>query len=210
MDADDGIALLIAAADFAADRHRSQKRKGSRIPYVNHPLRVARVLSDEGHVRDAEILAAAILHDTVEDTATSSEELREVFGERVARIVGEVTDDKSLSKVERKRQQVVHAREISTEARMVKLADKLSNLRDLVERPLPSWSATRVRGYFAWAWHVVDALGDASPPLRAELDRLFAGDVPLGDAMVRAVPESEAERTRVLDDYYRMLEGVSD
>lgn len=204
------LVLIIAAADFAAMKHREQRRKGGDIPYINHPLQVARVLAEEGDVGDADVLAAAILHDTVEDTKTSPDELAQAFGERVARIVSEVTDDKSLPKVERKRHQIRHAREISPEARLVKLGDKLSNLRDLAEAPPPSWTPSRVRGYFVWASRVVEALGNVNPRLQSELDRAFARSLTIAGESFRAVPEDEEERNRVLEAYYRLLSGVKD
>ncbi|HLU47192.1 MAG TPA: HD domain-containing protein, partial [Planctomycetota bacterium] len=144
---DDGLVLLLRAIDIAAKAHRKQRRKDDKeTPYINHPIEVARILADEGGVDDPEIITAALLHDTVEDTATSLDEIRGAFGDRVARIVGEVTDDKSLPKVERKRLQIIHASEISRGARLVKLADKISNLRGLRSSVPKGWDAARVRG----------------------------------------------------------------
>ena len=108
---------LIAALAFAAHKHRDQRRKDiAASPYINHPIALANVLANEAHVDDEIILAAAILHDTIEDTATTEEELVRTFGREIANIVLEVTDDKSLPKAERKRLQVVHAGAISRRA----------------------------------------------------------------------------------------------
>src|ERR1700741_5617200 len=122
------LALLLEALAFAAHKHRDQRRKDAEAsPYINHPIALADVLVNEGGVSDIEVLCAALLHDTVEDTATTPEELAGAFGSRVARIVAEVTDDKALSKAERKRLQVEHAGGLSPEAKLGKLADKICN-----------------------------------------------------------------------------------
>src|SRR5213080_3310944 len=108
------LALLLKALAFAAHKHREQRRKDAAAsPYINHPIALADVLVNEGGVTDIEVLCAALLHDTVEDTDTTPEELADVFGARIAGIVAEVTDDKALAKAERKRLQVEHAATIS-------------------------------------------------------------------------------------------------
>src|SRR5574341_149609 len=156
------LALLLKALAFAAHKHRDQRRKDPEAsPYINHPIALADVLVNEGGVRDVEVLCAALLHDTVEDTATTSEELERAFGPRIARIVAEVTDDKTLSKSERKRLQIEHAAALSPEAKLVKLADKICNLRDVAERPPATWDLARRREYFDWAKQVIDRLRGA-------------------------------------------------
>jgi guanosine-3',5'-bis(diphosphate) 3'-pyrophosphohydrolase len=168
------LALLLKALAFAAHKHRDQRRKDPEAsPYINHPIALADVLVNEGGVTDVEVLCAALLHDTVEDTATTSEELAGAFGERVARIVAEVTDDKTLSKSERKRLQVEHAGRLSQEAKLVKLADKICNLRDVAERAPASWDLARRREYFDWAKRVVDGLRGAHPRLEAAFDAAY-------------------------------------
>src|SRR2546425_4306190 len=143
------LALLLKALAFAAHKHRDQRRKDAESsPYINHPIALADVLINEGGVTDVETLCAALLHDTVEDTATTHQELVDAFGSRIARIVAEVTDDKSLSKAERKRLQVEHAALLSPEAKLVKLADKISNLRDVAGHPPAHWDLARRREYF--------------------------------------------------------------
>jgi guanosine-3',5'-bis(diphosphate) 3'-pyrophosphohydrolase len=161
---------LLDAAMFAAERHRDQRRKGADAsPYINHPLGVAKLLSVEGGIADVEVLMAALLHDTIEDTDTTEQELLDLFGERVTAIVLEVTDDKSLPKAERKKLQISHAGLKSPEAAMVKIADKICNLRDIAESPPADWSAERRREYFEWAAKVVDRL----PPVNTTLRELF-------------------------------------
>ena len=123
------LALVLDAASFAADRHRPQRRKDvDASPYINHPLALARILALEAGVSDPQVIAAALLHDTIEDTETSLEELETRFGALVARIVAEVTDDKSKPKAERKRLQVEKAATKSSEAkRAPPKVDALSN-----------------------------------------------------------------------------------
>ena len=123
---------LIQAANFAAEKHKAQRRKDAEeTPYINHPLALAHVLAVEGNVEDVDTICGALLHDTVEDTETTEAELLVVFGESITRIVLEVTDDKNLEKMARKEAQVAHAPHISDQAKLVKLADKISNLRDI-------------------------------------------------------------------------------
>ena len=168
------LALLLKALAFAAHKHRDQRRKDpAASPYINHPIALADVLVSEGGVTDVEVLAAALLHDTVEDTATTPEELEELFGARIARIVAEVTDDKTLPKAERKRLQVVHATQLSSEAKLVKLADKICNLRDVAERAPPRWDLARRREYFDWARNVIDGLRGVHPELEAAFDAAY-------------------------------------
>jgi guanosine-3',5'-bis(diphosphate) 3'-pyrophosphohydrolase len=153
------LALLLKALAFAAHKHRDQRRKDADAsPYINHPIALADVLVNEGGVHDVEVVCAALLHDTVEDTATTHEELVNAFGARVARIVAEVTDDKRLAKAERKRLQIEHAPHLSREAKLVKLADKICNLRDVAERPPAGGDLRRRREYFEWAKRVIDGL----------------------------------------------------
>jgi guanosine-3',5'-bis(diphosphate) 3'-pyrophosphohydrolase len=169
-----GIARVLAAAEFAAFKHREQRRKGVRgSPYINHPLAVASTLAQLGGIDDADVLAAAILHDTIEDTDTTEAELEREFGRAVASIVVEVTDEKTQSKALRKRMQIAHAPHLSAQAKLVKLADKIVNLRDIVARP-PSWDLKRKQEYFDWAKQVVDGLRGAHPGLEAEFDRVHA------------------------------------
>ena len=165
------LALLLKALAFAAHKHRHQRRKDAEAsPYINHPIALADVLVNEGGVTDVEVLCAALLHDTVEDTATTHEELANAFGSRVARIVAEVTDDQDLAKEERKRLQIEHAARLSAEAKLVKLADKICNVRDVANHPPAHWDLARRREYFDWARRVVDGLRGVHPRLEAAFD----------------------------------------
>lgn len=168
------LALLLKAAHFAADKHRMQRRKDADAsPYINHPLTLANILVSEGNIDDLEVLTAALLHDTVEDTDTTPEELEREFGSRVAAVVAEVTDDKSLPKEERKHLQVAKAAHKSNAAKLVKLADKISNLRDIASSPPADWALQRREEYFHWAKRVVDGLRGANPQLEAAFDRAY-------------------------------------
>ncbi|MCE4062710.1 HD domain-containing protein [Pandoraea sputorum] len=157
---------LLCAIQFAAERHRDQRRKDAEAsPYINHPIAVAHLLATEGGVIDISVLMAAILHDTVEDTETTVEELRSLFGAEVAEIVSEVTDDKTLPKQRRKDLQVQFAPQKSHKAALIKIADATCNLRDLVDTPPPKWSLERRREYFDWAAQVVARLCCENAPL---------------------------------------------
>ena len=135
------IASLLQCVEFAAIKHRNQRRKdGGKTPYINHPINVATILAVEANIHEEDVLKAALLHDTVEDTDTTFEEIEGLFGKDICEIVREVTDDKSLEKQERKRLQIVHAATSSRKAKLVKLSDKLSNLRDLQKTLPDTWT----------------------------------------------------------------------
>ena len=171
----DNTKILLEAAAFAAKKHTGQKRKGKEgEPYINHPLEVANILASVGGVDDPDVLTAGLLHDTVEDTGTTRNEIAERFGSRVADIVMEVTDDKGLPKQERKRLQVEHAPNLSRGAKLVKLADKISNIRDVIERPAEDWDDQRRREYVEWGVSVVAGLRGVNAALEAEFDSLVA------------------------------------
>jgi GTP diphosphokinase / guanosine-3',5'-bis(diphosphate) 3'-diphosphatase len=168
------LGTLLKAVAFAAHKHRKQRRKDvDASPYINHPIALADTLANEGGVVDPAVLCAAILHDTIEDTETTAEELRAHFGPEVTAIVLEVTDDKSLAKAVRKQQQVDHASHKSYEARLVKLADKISNLRDILASPPADWSVERKQEYFDWAAKVVAGLRGTHPGLEGVFDELM-------------------------------------
>lgn len=168
------VPQLIQCVNFAAIKHRDQRRKDTvKTPYINHPIGVANILVTEGDVSNVNVLMAAILHDTVEDTETSFDEIEEHFGAEICKIVNEVTDDKSLPKQERKRLQIVHAATVSHEAKLVKLADKLYNLRDLCTCCPDGWTLERCDEYFKWAKQVVDNLRGTNQKLEDALDVIF-------------------------------------
>ena len=131
------------------------------------------MLVKEGRVSDIDVLCAALLHDTVEDTATTRKELRRAFGPGIAGIVAEVTDDKRLPKAKRKALQVKHAAGISREAKLVKLADKICNIRDVARRPPTSWDRKRQREYFDWAKSPIGRLRGIGPHLEVILDQAY-------------------------------------
>ncbi len=166
-------AKLLQAVRFAAVKHISQKRKGNDdAPYINHPLEVANLLANVGKVEDYDVLIAALLHDTVEDTETTKEEISEMFGENVANMVSEVTDDKSLPKAERKQKQIEHAPHLSFGAKHIKLGDKISNIRDVLENPPDGWSDERRREYVEWGEKVVGGLRGTNENLEKHFDDL--------------------------------------
>ena len=149
--------IILKAAYFAAFKHRNQRRKNKEAsPYINHPLHVAILLSEIGKVQDSDIIAAALLHDTIEDTNTKPDELDELFGKRVRKIVEEVTDDKNLPQNERKRRQIEHSSELSSEAVLIKLGDKISNVMDVTNNPPADWDLERRQNYFDWAEAVIN------------------------------------------------------
>ena len=171
LDSAQATRLLARACRFTADRHRDQKRKGAAgEPYINHLAEVAELVAEATGGRDPDLVAAAYLHDTVEDTATTHAELVERFGRDVADLVAEVTDDKSLPQAERKRLQVEHAPGVTGRAKILKLADKTSNLRALATSPPADWSMERRRQYAAWGRDVVAGLRGACPWLEACFD----------------------------------------
>ena len=169
------LGSFVKAVAFAAEKHRNQRRKDADAsPYINHPIALANVLANEGGVSDATVLCAAVLHDTIEDTETTENELTTTFGSHVSSVVLEVTDDKLLEKHVRKHRQIEHAPHISTEAKLVKLADKICNLRDILASPPANWSTERKQAYFDWASKVVAGVRGVHPNLEAVFDGLVA------------------------------------
>ncbi len=169
----EGLPLILKALHFAADKHRHQRRKDAGAsPYINHPIAVAEILCSVGAVRDPLTIAASILHDTIEDTETTAAELEAQFGTEIRRIVEEVSDDKSLSSEVRKRLQIEHAHKLSLPARLVKFADKICNVRDVIDCPPADWSTQRRRDYVAWAQAVINQLRGTNVTLECHFDEL--------------------------------------
>ena len=165
------VLRIARALDFAARRHAAQRRKGeAQEPYINHLAEVALLVAEATEGKDANHVIAALLHDTMEDQEVKYEELVEAFGAEVAELVLEVTDDKSLPKAMRKQLQVEHAPHISPRARMLKIADKTSNLRSILASPPKDWSGARKREYFEWAAKVVAGCRGVNPWLEAQFD----------------------------------------
>ena len=166
---------LIKAMVFAAHKHRDQRRKDvCASPYINHPIQLVDVLCNEAGVTDINVLNAAVLHDTIEDTETSAAELTEHFGQYICNIVLEVSDDGNLCKADRKQAQIHHAEKLSDEAKLVKLADKICNLRDVADNPPAGWDVQRRQEYFDWALAVIDGLRGIHPGLESIFDETYA------------------------------------
>ena len=169
------LGLLLKAVAFAAEKHRLQKRKDVEAsPYINHPVAVASTLFHEGGVTDVRALCAALLHDTIEDTQTTPAELEQHFGREIKDIVLEVTDDKSLDKLARKQLQIDHAAALSLAARLVKLGDKICNLKDVANSPPAKWDLQRRQEYFEWAKLVIDQIRGTNSGLEAAFDAVYA------------------------------------
>uniref|UniRef100_A0A915PQY5 Guanosine-3',5'-bis(diphosphate) 3'-pyrophosphohydrolase MESH1 n=1 Tax=Setaria digitata TaxID=48799 RepID=A0A915PQY5_9BILA len=185
------VCNIIKACNFAAERHRLQRRKDAeQTPYINHPIGneqavstnaindfcfigVANILTCEAGVTDSATIVAALLHDTIEDTATTSQEISNLFGEEISRIVQECSDDKNLPVAVRKQLQIENAAKHSYKAKLVHLADKLYNLRDL-ERSIPvGWSTKKVKEYFIWSKAVVSQLKGTNEALEIALDDII-------------------------------------
>ena len=165
---------ILKAIKFAAEKHSGQRRKNfTATPYINHPIEVAEYLSRVGGVSDEAILISALLHDTIEDTDTTKEEIETEFGKDVLQLVLECTDDKSLTRVEQKRLQVVNAPKKSPGAKMIKIADKTCNLRSILADPPRDWSVTRKLEYFQWASDVIVGLKGINADLDHEVESIL-------------------------------------
>jgi (p)ppGpp synthase/HD superfamily hydrolase len=166
---------ILAAARFAAEKHAGQKRKGlAREPYINHLIEVAELIVAASETLDTNLVMAGLLHDTIEDTDTTAEDLEGRFGSDVTSLVLEATDDKSLPKETRKALQIETAPHKSPRAQTLKLADKISNLRSLLASPPAEWSTDRRRQYGEWARQVVQGFTTPNPVLKAQFDRTYA------------------------------------
>jgi guanosine-3',5'-bis(diphosphate) 3'-pyrophosphohydrolase len=166
---------LMHALEFASRKHKDQRRKDvDASPYINHPISLANILCNEAHVADINVICGALLHDTIEDTDTTEDELLNEFGAKICSIVMDVTDDPGLSRPERKQAQIDHAAQASDEAKLVKLADKISNLRDVAVNAPPSWSLARRQEYFDWAKQVIDEVRGVHAGLEAIFDEAFS------------------------------------
>lgn len=193
--------ILLSVFDtvvFASEKHKNQRRKDSeKTPYINHPLNVCFRLI-KAAITDVDVLNAALLHDIIEDTDTTFEELVDRFGKRVATIVAECSDNKELDKVERKRLQVEHAKHVSHEAKLVKLADKLDNVAGLVANPPASWSLEEIKGYVLWSYCVCTQMSSASKNLTMELEKIFE---------IFSIPTmTESKREIELKEYYHCID----
>ncbi|MCB1591039.1 MAG: bifunctional (p)ppGpp synthetase/guanosine-3',5'-bis(diphosphate) 3'-pyrophosphohydrolase [Alphaproteobacteria bacterium] len=167
--------LLAKAIDFAAKKHVAQRRKGeNQEPYINHVAEVAYLLAEATSGQDTNLIIAGLLHDTIEDTDTSYSELEENFNKEIADLVLEVTDDKSLQKKERKRLQVENAPKKSARAKMLKFADKISNLRSIIQTPPVDWPREQKVEYFEWAKCVTDGCRGVNDNLEKLFDEIYS------------------------------------
>lgn len=172
---DESTGSLLKAIYYAAEKHSDQRRKNTEAsPYINHPIQVANILWDVAEVRDVTLLVASILHDTIEDTDATPDEIRSEFGEEVLSLVLEVTDDKNLPKQVRKQLQVEHAPHKSRNAKLLKIADKISNVGDIISTPPKDWSLERRKEYLLWTERVVAGLRGVSEKLEAHYDELLS------------------------------------
>jgi (p)ppGpp synthase/HD superfamily hydrolase len=168
-------ANLLKALEFASRKHSHQRRKGrDASPYINHPIAVAHLLADTGGITDLVTLMAAVLHDTIEDTKTTAEELEAQFGRTVRKLVEELTDDKNIDKLVRKRLQVEHAPRLSRRAKAIKLADKIANVRDVTDAPPADWDLARRVAYLDWTKEVVAGCRGTNPALERLYDQVLA------------------------------------
>ena len=176
---------FLRAAAFAAGKHRLQKRTDADAsPYINHPIEVAAILANDGEVTDPVTLVAAVLHDTLEDTKTTPEELATTFSPTIRDLVQELTDDKRLPKPERKARQVAGAPRLSARAKLIRIADKMANVRDVTHHPPAHWDLARRQGYLDWAEQVVAGCRGVNPRLEAACDHVLRE----GRAMLRSPP----------------------
>ena len=157
--------LILKATKFSALKHQNQKRKDGKTPYIIHPISVAMILAEIGGVDDKEILSAALLHDTIEDTDTTADEIEREFGARVRGVVEELTDNKLLSYSERKQLQIDHAPKLSKDSTLVKIADKISNITDVINESPPEWDINRCKEYIDWAEAVINNCHKVNTPL---------------------------------------------
>lgn len=165
---------LLTTIEFASIAHRDQRRKNSnKSPYINHPIEVASLIAQSG-ITDTAVLQAAILHDTIEDCGVTQDDIRNRFGEDVLNLVMECTDDKSLDKLTRKKLQIVHAANMNSRAIPIKIADKISNLKDLITDPPLSWSPQYVKGYVIWCRAVYEKISGHNTFLDNMIEKIFA------------------------------------
>ncbi len=182
---------FLRAAAFAARKHQHQRRKDAEAsPYINHPLTVAALLAEAGGVTDPLTLVAAVLHDTLEDTETTPEELAATFGPAVRDLVQEVTDDKRLHKPERRRQQALSASHLSGRAKLIRIADKIANAHDVIRHPPANWDLRRRREYLEWTAEVVAGCRGINPRLEALYDQTLQEGRPILESRPFSPPET--------------------
>ncbi len=172
---DTELQFFLGALKFASEKHLHLKRKDvEKTPYIHHPIRVAELICRVGGVNDPILLSAALLHDVIEDTGTKPEEIADKFGEEVANIVQEVTDDKTIKKEKRKELQILHAPNLSRKAKIIKLADKICNVKDIGSHPPADWDLEERMRYLEWSQNVVAGLRGINQPMEDYFDQTLA------------------------------------
>lgn len=166
--------IVLKALAFAAEKHRFQFRKGEeQTPFINHPIKVANLLSEVGKIDDPATICGAILHDTIEDTVTSCDELEVLFGKEICGLVSEVSDDRYMKPSESKIHQVDYAALLSEKAKLIRLADKIANVYDIAHFPPAHWTKERRKQYLNWSKSVVDNIRGINPELEQKFDDVF-------------------------------------
>ena len=164
---------LIDAILYAASSHAGQLRKDCVTPYINHPIEVMHLLVYTGGIEDHEILMAAVLHDVIEDTSVTAEDIAERFGKNVASVVLELTDDVTQPKEERKRLQLQNAGKLSRAARLIRISDKICNVYDMLYAPPGNWDLKRRKEYIEWANAVVKKISGTNEGLESHFEELI-------------------------------------
>ncbi len=193
---------LFKAINYAAEKHKLQFRKGTGESYITHPIGVADILIEAG-VNDIDCIIGAILHDTVEDTDATFTDIGINFGSKVELYVRDVSDDKSLPKLKRKLLQIEHAKTASIGGQLIKLADKLHNLSDLLSVPPTGWTEKDIRGYFLWSREVVSGIWDINENLKEQLQNIFDNSKFSNGEYI--VPKCSLNAFKELGEYYRSL-----
>lgn len=198
---------ILEVVEFAANAHKDQRRKNKdKTPYINHPIKVANNIRKIGGINNYNILAAGLLHDVVEDTPVTLDDIEDKFGKVIRDIVDEVSNDKSLSKREQKEMQVLSASHKSYGAKLVKLGDLLHNLSTLIDDVPPTWTIKRVQGYFIWKYFVMKGYVGTNDNLENEINKLFLSNFKKGDQYYPTLPSSNIEVLEaMLEEYYESL-----
>ncbi len=208
------LSFILDAIQFAVNRHDGQRRKGDDTPYITHPIGVASFLIEQGKISNKKTIVAAILHDVLEDTVKSEDEMilvqneiARVYGHIVLDTVVEVTDDKTLPKVERKKLQVKNAAKKSNRAKVIKIADKMHNCLSLKYSPPKGWSQDIIDGYIIWAWFVMHECAGANANLDAEVVDFWNDHVcPIILKHCGEGPQFIDVAQRLLEKYYKDIE----
>jgi len=166
---------VLGAAIFATEKHKSQVRSNEKkTPYIIHPIEVADLVMKIGHVYDKDVLITALLHDVMDDTQTTYEQITSLYGTKVSSYLEEMTSKQGLSLKEQKKQQIMQAFRQNPSVAIIKLSDKLSNLKTLATSPPPSWSRDRIDQYFQWAQTVIENLPESNQLLKKAVKNVIS------------------------------------